>query len=66
MEGAALRFGSRHHLHYDWMSGWCFGLMVGMWNVGSLSGKGEYWDKLRNWMVVHVFYERMDRDNAVL
>ena len=41
----------RHSLQYDGRPDWCFGVRVGTWNLGNLSGKGgEVCEELRNRM----------------
>ena len=28
-----------HNMPYDWRPGWCSGVQLGAWNIGSLNGK---------------------------
>ena len=42
---------SKHHLQYDGMPDWHFGVQAGMWNIGGLGGNGEVCEELRKSMI---------------
>ena len=44
-------------LQYERRPDGCFGILVGMWNLDSMSGKGEVCDELRKRIICVLFAE---------